>query len=163
MASAMVADMRYQAEIARIAATARLRTDELVAVGDRLRAEQELISARGAVIALSRDIERDLSRAYEDLAAAGGARDLEAALGETQRVIAGMNDHLLRISATLRGQPSRRQAPISEMAGAASPPGLPPAQWVADPTGRHEIRFWDGVYWTTHVADGGRVSVEDLR
>lgn len=154
---------RYPAEIARIAVAARSRTDKRVADGDRPGAEEELMAARGAMIALSRDIERDLSIAQTDQGAPGVARGLVAALGETQRVITGMNAHLQRISADLRGQSFRPQAPIAEMAGAATPPGLPPAHWAADPTGRHEIRFWDGACWTTHVADGGRVSVEDLR
>src|SRR5687768_4780380 len=36
---------------------------------------------------------------------------------------------------------------------------LPPppmgAQWVADPTRRHELRLWDGRQWTAHVSDRG--------
>lgn len=30
-----------------------------------------------------------------------------------------------------------------------------PAGWQADPTGRHEHRYWDGSQWTDNVADGG--------
>jgi hypothetical protein len=30
---------------------------------------------------------------------------------------------------------------------------LPPAQWYADPTGRHAHRYWDGSRWTSQVAD----------
>jgi hypothetical protein len=33
-----------------------------------------------------------------------------------------------------------------------------PARWLADPTGRHELRYWSGAAWTTHVADGGKQS-----
>ena len=29
------------------------------------------------------------------------------------------------------------------------------AAWVADPTGRHELRYWDGSKWTPYVSDGG--------
>ncbi|MCB9380935.1 MAG: DUF2510 domain-containing protein [Acidimicrobiaceae bacterium] len=36
-------------------------------------------------------------------------------------------------------------------APAASPN---PARWVADPTGRFEMRYWDGAKWTNHVANG---------
>jgi hypothetical protein len=32
--------------------------------------------------------------------------------------------------------------------------GVPPAQWAADPTGRHRYRFWDGIRWTELVTDG---------
>ena len=31
----------------------------------------------------------------------------------------------------------------------------PPAGWNADPTGRHELRYWDGRVWTPDVSDGG--------
>ena len=37
-----------------------------------------------------------------------------------------------------------------------------PAQWAADPSGRHHWRWWDGVRWTEHVADEGRASVDPL-
>ena len=29
------------------------------------------------------------------------------------------------------------------------------AGWFDDPTGAHEMRYWDGDEWTDHVADGG--------
>jgi hypothetical protein len=31
-----------------------------------------------------------------------------------------------------------------------------PAGWKADPTGRHQFRYWDGFQWTENVADAGR-------
>jgi hypothetical protein len=30
-----------------------------------------------------------------------------------------------------------------------------PAQWAADPYGRHQHRWWDGERWTAYVADHG--------
>jgi hypothetical protein len=30
-----------------------------------------------------------------------------------------------------------------------------PAGWKADPTGRHQFRYWDGSSWTENVADAG--------
>ncbi|MEQ6900538.1 AIM24 family protein [Nocardioides sp. YIM 152588] len=36
------------------------------------------------------------------------------------------------------------------------------AAWHPDPTGRHELRYWDGTQWTDHVADGGEMSVSPL-
>lgn len=27
--------------------------------------------------------------------------------------------------------------------------------WYPDPFGRHQLRYWDGLAWTSHVADGG--------
>jgi hypothetical protein len=32
--------------------------------------------------------------------------------------------------------------------------------WQADPSGRHEYRYWDGVRWTDNVSDQGRTSVD---
>jgi hypothetical protein len=32
------------------------------------------------------------------------------------------------------------------------------AAWQSDPTGRHELRYWDGAKWTEHVADHGAQS-----
>jgi hypothetical protein len=33
-----------------------------------------------------------------------------------------------------------------------------PAGWKADPTGRHQFRYWDGFQWTENVADSGAQS-----
>lgn len=32
---------------------------------------------------------------------------------------------------------------------------MAPAAWHPDPTGRHELRWWDGTVWTDHVSDHG--------
>jgi hypothetical protein len=45
---------------------------------------------------------------------------------------------------------------------AVPPPGLPPAGWNPDPSGRHWWRWWDGMGWTDHVADGGPVFTDPL-
>ena len=31
-----------------------------------------------------------------------------------------------------------------------------PAGWYADPSGRYELRYWDGGAWSEHVARGGQ-------
>jgi hypothetical protein len=33
---------------------------------------------------------------------------------------------------------------------------LTPAGWYPDPSGRFEMRYWDGTAWTEHVARGGQ-------
>jgi hypothetical protein len=38
----------------------------------------------------------------------------------------------------------------------------PPPSWYADPTGRHQSRFWDGFTWTAHVVDAGREGLDPL-
>ncbi|MGO8869944.1 MAG: DUF2510 domain-containing protein [Acidimicrobiales bacterium] len=35
-----------------------------------------------------------------------------------------------------------------------------PAGWKADPTGRHQFRYWDGFHWTENVADAGEQSID---
>ncbi|MFN8034554.1 MAG: hypothetical protein U0V73_01270 [Acidimicrobiia bacterium] len=48
------------------------------------------------------------------------------------------------------------------------PPPLPPRrssvppQWAADPSGRHQWRWWSGDRWTRHVADDGEASTDPL-
>ena len=37
-----------------------------------------------------------------------------------------------------------------------------PAGWLADPTGRHQLRYWDASVWTQHVSDNGVTSVDPL-
>jgi hypothetical protein len=31
-----------------------------------------------------------------------------------------------------------------------------PAGWYADPSGRYELRYWDGLAWTEHVSRAGQ-------
>ena len=62
-------------------------------------------------------------------------------------------------------------APVAETAGYGYEQPVPvaqpepvasaaPAQWFADPSGRHQHRYWDGSAWTEHVSDNGVVSVD---
>jgi hypothetical protein len=39
---------------------------------------------------------------------------------------------------------------------AASAGGAAPAGWYADPSGRFELRYWDGSQWTEHVSRAGQ-------
>jgi hypothetical protein len=36
----------------------------------------------------------------------------------------------------------------------------PEAGWHPDPQGTHEMRYWDGTSWTSHVSDGGVQSTD---
>lgn len=33
-----------------------------------------------------------------------------------------------------------------------------PAEWLPDPTRRHELRYWDGARWSEHVSNRGEPS-----
>lgn len=37
-----------------------------------------------------------------------------------------------------------------------------PANWHPDPTGRHQLRYWDGTQWTAHVSDNGSQGTDPL-
>jgi hypothetical protein len=43
-----------------------------------------------------------------------------------------------------------------------SAPSQPAGAWQPDPSGRHELRWWDGGRWTENVSDGGRPGVDPL-
>ena len=40
--------------------------------------------------------------------------------------------------------------------GGFEPPSGPPAGWYPDPSGRFELRYWDGSRWTEHVSRAGQ-------
>jgi len=44
--------------------------------------------------------------------------------------------------------------PVVEVAAAAE--SAVPAGWYADPSGRFELRYWDGAAWTEHVSRAGQ-------
>ena len=59
------------------------------------------------------------------------------------------------------------RAPLAPGAGMGlypllPPPVVSPPAWAADPTGRHEYRWWSGWTWTDHVADGGEASEDPM-
>ena len=52
---------------------------------------------------------------------------------------------------------SAQQADWPPSASASVPPS-----WQADPTRRHELRWWDGARWTQHVLDNNQPAVDPL-
>ncbi|HXX88689.1 MAG TPA: DUF2510 domain-containing protein [Acidimicrobiales bacterium] len=95
---------------------------------------------------------------------------------------------LFRVLASNRARAQRRPPPTgaSPLVGQARPPGPPApsgppsptahrqgpkagsigsagvaAGWLIDPTGRHELRYWSGTEWTSHVSDGGVPGTDD--
>ena len=57
----------------------------------------------------------------------------------------------LPTSLTSRAYHPKQRASLSE--DRISP--AVPAGWKADPTGRHQFRYWNGDHWTENVADAG--------
>jgi len=45
-------------------------------------------------------------------------------------------------------------APAAEPAAAST--SNAPAGWYADPSGRYDLRYWDGTTWTEHVSRAGQ-------
>lgn len=48
-------------------------------------------------------------------------------------------------------------APVAAAAAVTSD-----AAWHPDPSGRHQLRYWDGTTWTAHVSDHGVAGTEPL-
>jgi hypothetical protein len=53
------------------------------------------------------------------------------------------------------------------VSGAVPAPVVPlppptPRSWLPDPSGRHELRYWDGSKFTEHVADAGKITIDPL-
>lgn len=36
------------------------------------------------------------------------------------------------------------------------------AKWMTDPTGRHQLRYWNALKWTEHVSDDGVVAIDPM-
>jgi Protein of unknown function (DUF2510) len=60
-------------------------------------------------------------------------------------------------AATRTYRPTQRASISSPVAVAAPATAVPPG-WKADPTGRHQFRYWAGTQWTENVADNGAQS-----
>ena len=54
------------------------------------------------------------------------------------------------------GAAGSTQAPMSQQTAV---PDVP-ANWYKDPSGRFELRYWNGTAWTEHVATGGKQAVD---
>jgi len=41
-------------------------------------------------------------------------------------------------------------------------PALSPPGWFPDPSGQHQLRYWDGTRWASQVSDSGTVSEDEV-
>src|SRR4051812_42765610 len=69
--------------------------------------------------------------------------------GYGQPAVVGAFAPTTAIPAAYAGDPA---APAAAAVAAAPAAALPAAMWAADPTGRHQYRWWDGAVWTTNVS-----------
>ncbi len=53
-------------------------------------------------------------------------------------------------------EPAPEPEPEPEPEPAPAPESTVPAGWYADPSGRFELRYWDGNAWTEHVSRAGQ-------
>ncbi len=75
--------------------------------------------------------------------------------GTTDQLVEEVKQQLAELDA-------QRPSPEIETAQPNEPaPGVP-ASWIADPSKRHELRYWDGKQWTEHVSDAGTTSIDPL-
>jgi hypothetical protein len=56
----------------------------------------------------------------------------------------------------------KRQVPAPEKSPAVGPGPLAGAGWLEDPSGQHQLRYWDGVAWTSQVSNDGAVETSPL-
>jgi hypothetical protein len=76
-------------------------------------------------------------------------------------IAAGLTMFFLIVALATSGSAPGAMADVPTLDPAA--PRENPARWAADPLGRHEQRYWDGLGWTEHVADAGTVAHDDGR
>lgn len=68
--------------------------------------------------------------------------------------------------------PTETPGPITIAPAIERQPGLAPPTdkagrpalfgWYPDPTKRHSLRYWDGRFWSEHVADNGALAVDPV-
>jgi len=65
--------------------------------------------------------------------------------------------------------PGTEAPPAYPAAGGVAPAASAPVEtsrplfgWYPDPSGNHELRYWDGTTWTEHVSDHGEQSTDAL-
>jgi hypothetical protein len=88
-------------------------------------------------------------REIESRGAETNAKAIEAALVAAADERATRGNEYIELDATT--------IPAIDALGSGPPPA--PA-WRTDPSGRHDVRYWDGGRWTEHVSDQGVQSTD---
>ena len=71
----------------------------------------------------------------------------------------GMTPDQLKANTSAPAASATAAAPV---AATGTTPNVP-ADWYKDPSGRFELRYWNGTAWTEHVATGGTQSTDAPR
>jgi hypothetical protein len=85
--------------------------------------------------------------ATETAPAEASVEDLAAQVAEPEPAVAPVVAPVV--------EPEPEPEPVVETAPAAVESTVP-AGWYADPSGRYELRYWDGTAWTEHVSRAGQ-------
>ncbi|MBS32022.1 MAG: hypothetical protein CL445_06295 [Acidimicrobiaceae bacterium] len=57
-------------------------------------------------------------------------------------------------------QSNASETTVSNEPSSAASSAAAPAGWYADPSGRFELRYWNGDKWTEHVSRAGQQSTD---
>ena len=68
----------------------------------------------------------------------------------------------LAVIVAIRRHRSGRLLPATSVEGGGGTRGAGSEGWFADPSKRHELRYWDGETWTEHVVDRGTQAVDPM-
>ena len=63
-------------------------------------------------------------------------------------------------SSSVASTATSSSASTSDSSSTAASTSAAPAGWYADPSGRFELRYWNGVKWTEHVSRAGQQSTD---
>jgi len=121
------------------------------------------LSAEGwdvvSVISTGGDITAFLSRAASGAAAAADTPAAEAAPAAVAEpagwAVAPEPAPAAQPQPTPAAQPEPTPVAAAVAVAAPATPAVP-ANWYADPSGRFELRYWDGNAWTEHVSRAGQ-------
>jgi hypothetical protein len=135
-------------------------TDELDAVEAAevdLAVEEAIVEEAAVEVAEEEALVEEVAAA--EVAAAEPAGWAVAPESETP---AAADDSIAGLAAQVGTDPTPEPAVDEPVIPAAAPEPAPaaepavPAGWYADPSGRFELRYWDGAAWTEHVSRAGQ-------
>ena len=143
-------------EYASVSASAYDVTSLVSKVNEQATAGWELVSivpTGGEITAFMKRASTNGGAEASAVAAAGaGAVSEPAGWGaEPEPEPADIQPETVQASDTSFIEATSQQAPVTATAATATPAG-----WYPDPSGRYEMRYWDGDKWTEHVSRQGQ-------